>query len=289
MIDPLGDTINDCHKKLINIGELHETYSLLLCDDKFINLYDEAHLREIKADISKTAIKRTFDDNNKKITDFFYSFNQVYLNKSKFKNFTKDFITEKIKDLIDERDNYLEVENKLDKLKPYLDLISTNPDINGNNLIIYFKSNIKGDNNDVFLQSINDGLIKYWTEYPNEDIRGTRVLTQKEADLLVDYERFIHTNFKELTIDLYDYYKVTYPYLFEGFDLTKITAASDAQRKIIIDIIYSLYENDYVKTIYGHMKEMTIKYKILYDKIIRRLIKINRALAICNYNIQAIS
>ena len=288
MVDSLSNTINDCHKKLINIGELHETYSLLLCDDKFINLYDDVHLREIKNDVSKTAIKRTIDDNNKKITEFFNSFNQVYLNKSKFKNFTKDFITEKITYLMDERDNYLQVEKKLDDLKHYLDLTSANPDINGDNLIIYFKSNIKGDNNDVFLQSINDGLIKYWTEFPNEDIRVTRILTQKEAGLLVDYNRFISTIFKELTIDLYDYYKVTYPYLYEGFDLTKITAASDAQRKNIIDIISSLYENDYVKTIYGQMKEMTIKYKILYDKIIRRVKKINQSLAICNYNIQEV-
>ena len=286
----LTNTINDCHKKLINIGELHETYSLLLCDDRFINLYStKEEIDAIKCNESKTAIKRTIDENNKKISNFFYSFNQVYLNKSKFKTFTKDFITEKITDLVDERDNYLEVKNKLDELKPYLDSTSANPSINGNDLIIYFKSSKFDD--DVFLQSINTGLLDYWTRFPAEDFRGTtivRPLTQKQAGYLVDYERFVATTYKELTIDLYDYYKVTYPYLYEGFDPTKITAASDKQKEDIIDIIYSLYENDYVKTINGYNKEMTIKYKILYDKIDRRLKKINEALVICNYNIQEI-
>ena len=291
-VSSLTNSISDCQQKLINIDELYKIYSLLICDDKFINNgYDDNFITENRNENSTTAIKRVIDSTNEKITEFFDTFSTVYLNKAKFKKFTKEFITTKIVDLQNEKEEYNKIKDQLEYLEPYL---GVGPNLDGSKLIIYFKSDIrgKGNGNDEFLDNINKHLVYYWTIYPDKDITKDipyrPALNQEEKELLVYYNYFIESNLDELHRDLYDYYKIIYSHLFIGFDPSKIAPLTLPKKDDIIDRILNLYSNDYIKDINGYTKTMTFNLKETLEKIKRRLKKIEKSIRVCLHNINKV-
>ena len=289
----LSNTINDCQQKLINICDIYYSYSLLLCDDKFINNnYSSDVIKAIKDEPSQTAIKRIINANNDEITKFFYTFSSFHLDKTKFKIIAKDFITTNIANLTIEKDELEEIKSQLDNLKKYLDVNSPDNDKNGTNLIIYFKSSIYGETpeNTAFKIYIDNCIKEYWQKNPSQNFtlpNPVQKLTPDEEALKEHYEDYVNGNYDELWIDLYDYFKIIYAQLFKGFDDSKII--TDANKQEITNILSDLYANESIKEINAHTKALTFTYKSTYDTIERRLVKIREAISTNHAEINAIT
>jgi len=280
----LSNSVSNSQQKLINIADLYQSYSLLLCDDKFYNNnYSADLIKSIIGEPSKTAIKRIIDSNNKEIIDFYYTFSGFYLDTTKFKHIAKDFITTNIANLTAEENELKEIKRKLDKLGNYLTRSDIVPNKNGTNLIIWFKSEIRGDPSDIapFLDYIKDCIEEYWKRYPYENFTKWQPpmipLTPEQIQLNEYYEKFIEDK-NDLYNELYHYFTVIYSQLFFNFDNSKISAATDVQKKEIQEILLELYADESVKHIYGHVKNFMIFYNEIYDKIIARLSKIENTL-----------
>jgi hypothetical protein len=280
----LSNSVSNSQQKLINIADLYQSYSLLLCDDKFYNNNYSADLKEsIIGEPSKTAIKRIIDSNNKEIIDFYYTFSGFYLDTTKFKHIAKDFITTNIVNLTKEKNELEEIQGKLDKLGNYLTRSDIDSNKNGKNLVIWFKSEIRGDPSDIapFLDYIKYCIEEYWKRYPYENFTKWQPpmipLTPEQIQLNEYYEKFIEDK-NDLYNELYHYFTVIYSQLFFNFDNSKISAATDVQKKEIQEILLDLYADESVKHIYGHVKNFMIFYNEIYDKIIARLSKIENTL-----------
>ena len=282
-VSKLSNSISDCQQKLINICDIYYSYSLLLCDDRFINNdYKKDFIDKIENDRSQTSIKRIINTNNDEITKFFYTFSSFHLDKTKFKIIAKDFITKNIENLNIEKDELEEIKSELDKLKKYLDESSSDNNKNGKNLIIYFKSSIYGKTpeNAAFLENIDNCIKEYWLQNPAQDFTlpvNASTLTPDDKALKEHYEEFVSSNYETLWIDLYDYFKIIYSQLFKGFDKSKIT--TDANKTEIANILTELYANESIKEINPYTKELTFTYGRTYDTIVRRLVKITHAIS----------
>jgi hypothetical protein len=292
--------ISDLLQKIANIAELHETYTLLLCDDKHINLYDDEYLESIvknEPNISKTVIKRIMDDNNNQIKIFCDTFTHfLFANKNKFidvkKIIKEDFILYELPKLIQIQAYYKNLFRELEELKPYL-----KPN-GGSDLIIFFKKDIPGiDLYKDFLESIRVNLNQFWKDYSDQDIR---IIQKDDADkeLLEEYNAFIKpkpNQSGELSYELgellYQYYIcVAYPRLFIGINNPQ--NLSDIEKENIIQKLLKLYANTNIKKIYPNIPEkleklnrIDLNYKRLYKTIQGKLESLKKQIHLLKKNL----
>ena len=292
--------ISDLLQQIANIAELHETYTLLLCDDKHINLYDDEYLESIvknEPNISKTVIKRIMDDNNNQIKIFCDTFTHfLFANKNKFidvkKIIKEDFILYELPKLIQIQAYYKNLFRELEELKPYL-----KPN-EGSDLIIFFKKDIPGiDLYKDFLESIRVNLNQFWKDYSDQDIR---IIQKDDADkeLLEEYNAFIKpkpNQSAELSYELgellYQYYIcVAYPRLFIGINNPQ--NLSDIEKENIIQKLLKLYANTNIKKIYpnkpensGELNRIDLNYKRLYKTIQRKLESLKKQIHLLKKNL----
>jgi hypothetical protein len=264
-------SVDKLKQQLTNICNLNETYSLLLCDDKFTNSFTRNELMDIIDEKSITSIKRVFDDNNDSINKFFDIFSIIYSQPSEFKKFTKDIINSKIIELTELATVYAEIMFNLDILREHIDITMNDPD----NTIVYLKSSLSIENT-AFIQKIKDDFIYYRSNPINEQHFA---INQQN---IIDYNLFETTS--ELKKTLYTYYSsIILPYIFIS-KTAPATQANQVKRDDIIKALNNLYTNEEINDLFNTINSY-FTYNELYVKLDTAINKNNIAIEQLNLNL----
>ena len=273
-------SIDIVQQNIINMGELYETYSLLVCDDKYIDLNNSIIPNPaVDALYSKTAIKRIIDNNNNKISNFISTFTDIYRNKSAFKEITRDIITTKLADLYQEMTDYQIIDANLNIISQYI--------INPNDVIVYLKDEIRADAD--FLQSFNTNLHLYFTNNPLLDFRNAANHAQMTPDIIelkTDYEYYENSTYSDITYKLYSFYSsFVLNDLLLGFN--PAATAQPLIKEEIIKALNNLYADDNIKIICEPRKTV-IYYFELHKKLSHKIRSTNRKIQLITENLNTL-
>jgi|688.fasta_scaffold00546_47 hypothetical protein len=263
-------SVDKLKQQLINISNLNETYSLLLCDDKFTNSFTQNELMVID-EKSITSIKRVFDDNNDSINNFFDLFSSIYSQPAEFKIFTKDIINSKLIELTELAAVYAEIKHNLDILREHIDNTMNDP----NNTIVYLKSSFSIENT-AFIQKIKDDFIYYRSNHKNEQDFASN------QENIIDYNLFETTN--KLSQTLYTYYSsIILQYIFIS-KTTHATQVDQIKKDNIAKALNNLYTNEEINDLFN-TDNSYFTYNELYVKLDAAINKNNLAIEQLNLNL----
>jgi len=263
-------SVDKLKQQLINISNLNETYSLLLCDDKFTNSSTQNELMVID-EKSITSIKRVFDDNNDSINNFFDLFSSIYSQPAEFKKSTKDIINSKLIELTELAAVYAEIKHNLDILREHIDNTMNDP----NNTIVYLKSSFSIENT-AFIQKIKDDFIYYRSNHKNEQDFASN------QENIIDYNLFETTN--KLSQTLYTYYSsIILQYIFIS-KTTHATQVDQIKKDNIAKALNNLYTNEEINDLFN-TDNSYFTYNELYVKLDAAINKNNLAIEQLNLNL----
>jgi hypothetical protein len=263
-------SVDKLKQQLTNICNLNETYSLLLCDDKFTNSSTQNELM-VMDEKSITSIKRVFDDNNDSINKFFDLFSSIYSQPAEFKIFTKDIINSKLIELTELAAVYAEIMFNLDILREHIDITMND----ANNTIVYLKSSLSIENT-AFIQKIKDDFIYYRSNHQNEQHFASN------QENIIDYNLFETTN--KLSQTLYTYYSsIILQYIFIS-KTTPATQANLVKKDNIVKALNNLYTNEEINDLFNTI-DSYFTYNELYVKLDAAINKNNIAIEQLNLNL----
>ena len=248
-------TIEQCQQIIIDIAELNETYINLLCDDKFVNLGTYT----IKDKPSKTPIKIVFDNNNKNIKNFFDTFTNIVTNSHINKDKIIDIFDTKLSEYTEKGLIYGDIQDKLNILKNYLDVISND----GRDVIVYLKRFYR-DNDTRFKEILRKD---FQTFLANSDNKRNFDTDDKRTEY---YEDYVKTDL--LKNELYIYYSsVILPYIFILLvSQSPGKLPTDKEKEEITAALTYLYTNRNVLEICGTVKQPFITYEQLLYNLTRK-------------------